>query len=173
MPKVTKTTARKDSPKACPQAKAGQAYYWWRTRMKGAKNGMTRCSLSYPKPSQLTMSDFWGAVYSLQEEIERAGPYDSVEDLEADRGTWADSARDIGSEQQDKLDNMPQQLQDGDTGQMIAERVEGCEDWATEIEAIDMPDRSNFDEGEDGDEEFAQALEETVGEIAGLAPSCG
>ena len=173
MPKVTKTVARKDSPKACPQAKVGQTYYWWRTRMKGAQSGVTRCSLTYPRPSQLTQSDFWGAVYALQEEIEAAGPYETGEELEEDRETWAVAAEGIGSEQQDKLDNMPYQLQEGDIGQMLSERADACDDWAETIRnEVEIPTRDQYDEGEDGDEDFRDALAETVSEIASLAPEC-
>lgn len=166
MPRVHQTKARIDGPKACPQAKAGEIYYWWRTRMKGAKSGVTRCSMTRPKPSQLTMSDFWTLVFSLQESM--AGPFETSEDLEYTRNDWAQQARDIGQEQQDKLDNMPQQLQDGDTGQMLQDRVQACEDWADEIEAVDIPSEDDFDNEDD----FQNALADALAEIENITVGC-
>ena len=172
MPKVHTTKARIDGPKACPQAKAGQVYYWWRTRMKGARSGITRCSLTYPKPSQLTMSEFWGAVYSLQEAIESDGPFEDAADLALARDQWAEQARDIGAEQEDKLNNMPEGLQEGDAGQLLQERAEACETWADEIEAVTIPEWEDFEDSGRGTEEFLLALEDALQEIASLQPAC-
>ena len=46
----------------------------------------------------------------------------------------AEALRELGSEQQEKYDNMPEGLQQGDTGQMLEERASNCESWADEIE---------------------------------------
>lgn len=176
MPKVTKTTARKDNPKACPQAKAGQVYYWWRTRMKGARSGITRCSLTPPKPSQLTMSAYYAAVYELQEEISAfaVDDSDSAEDgianLETQIEEWAERAREIGSEQQEKLDNMPDGLQQGDVGMLLEERSQACETWADEIDALSeqLPDPAAYD-GDDLDS-FWEDCQQVVNDIAALSP---
>jgi hypothetical protein len=166
MPRVHQTKARIDGPKACPQAKAGEIYYWWRTRMKGAKSGVTRCSMTRPKPSQLTMSDFWSSVFLLQESM--TGPYETSDDLEYAQDDWAQQARDIAQDQQDKLDNMPQQLQDGDTGQMIQDRVQACEDWADAIEAVEIPSEDDFDNEDD----FLNALADALSEIENITVEC-
>lgn len=173
MPKVTATVARIDSPKACPSAKAGQTYYWWRTRMKGARSGTTRCSLSRPRPSQLTSSEFWGEAFSLQETMEDAvGTVDDVSDLESLQQEWADAARALGDQQRDKRSNMPEGLQDGDTGQMLEERADGCDGWADEILAVAIPDPEDFADEEDPADALKDAIDEAIGEISNLQPEC-
>lgn len=170
MPRVHETRARKDNPKACPQARAGQTYFWWRTRMKGAKSGVTRCSLTRPRPSQLTMSDYWSRVFELQEEIQDTA-VETAEDLEGLRDGWAAQAREIAQDQEDKRDNMPQGLQDSDTGQMLQDRADACYSWADDMEAVELPDREDFPEGDEGDDEFQDALAQALSEIAALEPA--
>ena len=46
----------------------------------------------------------------------------------------AEALRELGSEQQEKYDNMPGGLQQRDNGQMLEERASNCESWADEIE---------------------------------------
>jgi hypothetical protein len=173
MPRVYTTKARIDSPKACPQAKKGQTYYWWRTRLKGQKSGVTRCSMSRPRPSQLTHSDFWQQAYGLQEDIEDAmGGVDDVADLESLRDEWAQRARDLGEEQQDKLDNMPYGLRDGDTGQMIQERIDACEEWANDIENVPIPDPEDVADDDDPEDALRQAIDDAINDMTGYAPQC-
>ena len=175
MPKVTKTTARKDSPKACPQAKAGQVYYWWRTRLKGHRSGMTRCSLSYPKKSQLTRSEYVGAVLGISEDMESATA-ENVEEFNALRDEWAQQVRDIASEQDDKLSNMPDGLRYSDTGYLLEERRDACQAWADAIEAVEVEhiERDEFPAGWEGNQDYedalALAIEEALGQLSAECP---
>jgi hypothetical protein len=61
----------------------------------------------------------------------------------------ADSIRELAEEKQGSLDNMPEGLQQGDTGQMLQEAVENLESWAEEVEsAVDNAD--DFPDGKCG-----------------------
>lgn len=156
-----------DAAKADDQGQA--SYYKWSFRY-----GPTRYSKTYPRQSQLTQSEYLSGVYELQEEIADAGPYESADDLEAARDDWASRARDLGSECQDKFDNMPEGLQQGDTGQLLEERAQAMEQWADDLEGVDISE-GDVECDEDATEEArAEALETYLGEkleeLQGLEP---
>ena len=122
--------ARKDN----PAVKAGQPYYWWEFRYGG-----TRYSATYPRPSQLTQSPYYQLVRSTLEQVE---DFDgkTAEDFESFRDeivTLLEEARDMS---QESLDNMPEPLQEGDTGQMLQERIEMTEEAIIGIESMDVDD---------------------------------
>ena len=116
-------SARKDN----PVAKKGESYWWWKP-MIGGRGGPKRFSKERPKPSQLTNSEFLSAVYGAQESL------DEAKDADAFR-TVAEEVRELGEETQGKYDNMPEGLQQGDTGQMLEERASQCSEWADQIES--------------------------------------
>ena len=67
-----------------------------------------------------------------------------VENWYEDYGVSEDSASDIVSAleeikdyTQESLDNMPENLQEGDTGQMLQERIDNLDDVITNLESID------------------------------------
>jgi flagellar biosynthesis chaperone FliJ len=124
MAKVTFVkSARKDN----PVAKKGESYYWWKP-MVGGRGGAKRYSKERPSRSQLTQSEFLSALYGIED-----GDMASAQTPEEFKSI-AEALRDLGQEQQDKYDNMPEGLQQGDTGQMLEERAQNCESWADEIE---------------------------------------
>lgn len=116
-------SARKDN----PVAKKGESYYWWKP-MVGGRGGAKRYSKERPKPSQLTQSEFLSAAYAAQESL------DAARDPEAFRAV-AEEVRNLGEETQSKYDNMPDGLQQGDTGQLLEERASQCEEWADQIDS--------------------------------------
>lgn len=115
--------ARKDN----PVAKKGESYFWWKP-MVGGRGGAKRYSKERPSRSQLTQSDFLSSLYGIED-----GDMANAQSPEDFRGV-AEALRELGQEQQEKYDNMPEGLQQGDTGQMIEERASGCESWADEID---------------------------------------
>lgn len=139
--------------------KVGDSYYWWRTRRTVGKTYQTikHVSKTRPRPSQLTSSPFLQEVYSLLEDIE-----DTYEtnDLEGYRDGWKDTAQGILDGEQEKLDNLPQSLQDGSSGQEIQSRIDALQSFIEALEAIDIPEYEDDGEGTLGDalEEF-KALE--------------
>ena len=70
--KVHKSKARKDYPNS--GIKKGDTYYWW----KFYKGPLYR-SLSYPKRSQLTQSEYLSTIYETQEELEEAAKMEPIQ----------------------------------------------------------------------------------------------
>lgn len=129
MPKVNFVkSAAKDN----PVCKKGESYYWWKFRYGGK-----HYSLTPPKASQLTQSEFLSTLYNLQEQRDnlvssfREGKdYDS---FKSDVESLAEEFTTLGSECQDKFDNMPEGLQQGDVGQLLETRANKCEEIASEL----------------------------------------
>jgi hypothetical protein len=131
--------ARKDVPNT--DIKAGDSYYHWSFRV--GSRFAKRFSKTSPKRSQLTQSAFKGALYDIE---------DDIAELKADDGLGetaqflAEQIRELGEECQGSLDNMPEGLQQGDTGQMLQERIDACEEAASELESIDVDPDSRDDD---------------------------
>lgn len=126
MARPVKRKAQKDYPQN--NIKKGEEYYYVKIKTGPRSSRVMRQKEPF-KPSQLTSSEFLSALYEWEEEKSNLS---SMEDAQA----LADRIREIGEEQQDKFDNMPEGLQQGDTGQMIEARAQGCEAAASDIEEI-------------------------------------
>lgn len=128
MPRVKYQKAMKDYPSA--GIKKGDKYYYVRVKT-GPRSSREMRSLTPFRPSQLTTSDFLSQAYALQERFQDLC---SIESLEIDLQDIADEARQLGEEQQEKYDNMPDGLQQGDTGQLLEERANAMSEWADSLE---------------------------------------
>lgn len=126
MPRVHKRVAAKDYPKQ--GIKKGDTYYY--TKLKLQRGGMEKRSLKPFKPSQLTNSPFKGGWLAAGEAWE-----DSDKGADAIRDA-ASAIRDLGEEAQGSFDNMPEGLQQGDTGQRLEERANTCSEKADELEGL-------------------------------------
>lgn len=124
------------------RANAGEvgaaSYYYWSNYREPNQYSKTP-----PRKSQTAGSDYLKAVYGLQEEMAAATANDQIE-LEGLRDDWASQARDIANECQEKLDNMPDGLREGDTGTMLQERSDAMEEWADELENVDLDDQEEW-----------------------------
>lgn len=168
MPRVVQRKARKDYPSS--GIKKGDMYYY--TSLKMQRGGLVKRSLTPFKPSQLTNSPFKSGFLSIGEGWED-GDRDGAAMREA-----AEAMREVGTECQDSFDNMPEGLQQGDTGQMLENRASECEriadeleGLADEIENLEDPgeyDDSNHDPEDDNDvdafEEWQSAVDEKQSE---------
>jgi len=119
--------ARKDN----PVCKKGESYWWWEFRFGGKHYSLTK-----PRPSQLTQSEFLSQMYGIEERIEDA-EFTTVEDFQSFVEEITGELENLRDETQDKFDNMPEQLQDAETGQLLESRIEACEDMISEFEDID------------------------------------
>jgi hypothetical protein len=131
MPRVTFV---KSAQKKNPVCDVGGSYYWWKFRFGGK-----RFSLTYPKASQLTQSEYYGRLYDLQEQVQNA-TLENEDDFTAFRDDIASEVREIGEECTEKRDNMPEGLQDAPTGELLQERADACENAADEIDNMECPD---------------------------------
>jgi len=135
--------------------KKGESYWWWKFRFGGIHKSVTK-----PKASQLTQSAFLSTYYDLQEQVSdlRGNDLESLEDAVIAIKDDIESLRD---ETQDSLDNMPEQLQDGDTGQLLQERIDGLEEWADSLDSLDYDlDQSEDDVRDEVKDDMEQELDE-------------
>lgn len=108
------------------------------------------CSKTPPTRGQLTQSDYLGSVYSIFDGPPPGSP-DDVRQMATD-------LEELGQEQQEKFDNMPEGLQQGDTGQMIEERANSCEEKAQELNDLADEWETAADEAERQREEYEEEL---------------
>lgn len=151
--------------KAYPEAgiNKGDSYWWWQFR-----HGPKRRSKTRPRASQLTQSAYLSTLYGLREQVEDfALPDDGTEkDKLAALKEFIDNLRPdvegLGEECQNSLDNMPDSLQDGDTGQMLQERIDSCEEAASELDSI----IDRCDEAMETEEDEAESAEDLISEVS-------
>jgi len=150
MPSVTTV---KHARKAYPESdiKRGDEYYWWKFPY-----GSKIRSKTYPKPQQLTQSDFMIQVYDLQERVEKLLGDMKEDELTDEVESIVEDIRNLGQEQEEKKDNMPEGLQESGTGELLGNRAESCEGWADDLEGVLI-------EKDDGDPD--QGFEDTVKEL--------
>ena len=143
--------------------KAGEPYYWWQFAY-----GRKQYSRTIPKRSQLTQSAFLGGVFDIEDDIGELGADDGLVDAIA---TVVESIRELGEMSQESLDNMPEQLKDAPSGEVLQERSEGLESWIDEMGGVDFsgPDLSEVEENE-RDTFAGEYWQAVVDEIQGMDP---
>lgn len=161
MPRVYKVeSARKPRPEL--GIAVGDTYYYWKRR-----KGPLQMSKTYPKRSQLTGSAFLASIYDIED---RLAALTADETLKDEVESIVQELRDLAEECQSSLDNMPEGLQQGDTGQLLEARIEGCNNAADELEGIDFSDAPDGeaeepeDPGEDASEEEREAYKKALAE---------
>ena len=127
MPRVHTQKAGKDYPDI--GVKKGDTYYWWKFRYGGKRK-----SKSYPKPQQLTQSDFLQQVYDINDEI---GDLEWSEDLQVSIDEIIERVTELRDEQEEKRSNMPEQLQEVGTGEMLQNRMDSLDEMIDELESVD------------------------------------
>lgn len=120
----------------------GESYWWW-----AFKNGGKYLSKTQPKQSQLTQSNYLGQLYTIQEQMDEIECNDPA-DIEGLIDGFKSDLENLRDETQGSLDNMPEGLQQGDTGQLLQERIDACENAISEFENIEFdyeePDESDI-----------------------------
>lgn len=149
MPRVHKRVARKDYPK--DGIAKGDTYYY--TKIKLQRGGIVKRSKTPFMPSQLTQSAFKSGWLAAEEAW-------SASDKGADDLTAAAEAiRDLGTEAQDSFDNMPEGLQQGDTGQTLENRANECESAADSLDEL-ASQMQESDDNEPGESDFSERPED-------------
>lgn len=152
--------------------KKGESYYWWSFRSPRGKGGSGRYfSKTPPKRSQLTRSEFYSALYDIQDTVANLSPegYDSVGSMEGDIEGIKSDLEQLQQDTQEKLDNMPEGLKDADTGQLLQERIDGVESLISDIDGLDYSEPEADDvkreKGESKEDALARAVQEKCQEI--------
>jgi hypothetical protein len=119
-------TARKDYPDN-GIAKGDQ--YWYVKIKTGPRSSRVMRSKTPFSRSQLTQSDYLAQLYDWEDGKAAISSMDEAQE-------FADTIQALGDEQGEKLDNMPEGLQQGDSGQMLEARRDACAAATGEIEEI-------------------------------------
>lgn len=121
-----------------------------------------RCKACGLRPWELSSSnyiqtvgsicDFWQDNYGIGE--------DTAQSI-------ADELSNLRDELQDNLDNMPEGLQEGDTGQLLQERIDNLDSAICDLESIDYDtivedQKENITSKEDLDEYVKDSLSEEI-----------
>jgi len=161
MPRVHHVAcARKDN----PAVKKGEPYYWWKTRITVGKSYVSHMHYSKTRPprSQLTNSEFLSQMYDIEDTMIAKVSGETPEDLESARDEIISELESLQSETQDKLDNMPEGLQQGGAGETLQERIDACGDMISELESIDF----SYDKESDGDlESWLESRKEEIQQV--------
>lgn len=167
MARQEKRTARKDYPRE--GIAKGDTYYYAKIKT-GQRSSMEIRSKTPIPQSRMTVNPYRSPYLAMVE-----GWNDGDRDEAAIRDA-AETIRDLGNEQQEKFDNMPQGLQQGETGQMLESRAQALSDKADELDTLadelealgdqpedpgEGPDADDYEE-EGGYDEAQQAHDEAV-----------
>lgn len=166
MPKIyTVRKARKPIPSA--GVAVGDTYYYWFSRTTVGQRFISHrhVSKTYPKPSQLTRSEFYRALLQTEESLT---PPDNLVDLDTfadELESAADEMDTLADEQEEKRSNMPDALQDSETGTLLETRADSCRELAEALRTAASSVRDLYTEL-DGD---GPALEQVTALAATLA----
>jgi len=160
MPKLNFVAkARKDN----PAVKKGESYFWWKFAF-----GTKQFSEKRPPRSRLTQSEFFGTIWSLEDSFPDG--IDNTADMKSAFEEFSDQLTEVMEEQEGKLENMPESLQAGPTGELLQERHDALESWIDEIDSIETDfDPDDFDPGEDTEEQFCDTVYEEFTALFGSA----
>lgn len=156
---MARATFVKAAAKDYPQhgIKKGESYYWWKF-MQGGRGGPKRFSKTAPRRSQLTQSQFYGTLWDLEDQLGelKASGYESVADLESDLESIKGDLESLSSDTQDKFNNMPDGLQQGDSGRLLETRSSEVDDLVQEFDQLDFsepeePSEKEIEEHGDAD----------------------
>jgi hypothetical protein len=146
--------AQKDYPES--GIKKGDSYWHWAFAF-----GPKYKSKTQPTRSQLTRSTFLSTVYAIEDGIsDRFKECATSDDIESGIDELISEIEELKDETQGSLENMPQQLQDADSGQLLQERIDGLESWVSDLQGIDH----DIDE-ELSDEQKQERIQEIIEEI--------
>ena len=154
MTRVYTQKARKDYPRF--GIKKGDTYHRWAFFRQPERMGLT-----YPTRSQLTNDEGKQILYSAYDGFS-VGEDFSASDLQI----LIDEVQSAADSFRERFDNMPEGLQQGDTGQMLEENANSCESAVSQLEDLMSTLEGEEDERDseyrDDGEWNAEAIQEAV-----------
>lgn len=138
MAKLTKQKARKEYVclKCNRTINIGEEYQ--KITAMYSKPKIVCCDCKVPR-SELTSSEYYAWLYDLQDNM-------TIETLE-DVQQILDDVEEQKGELEDKYYNIPEQLQDGEAGSILQERIDNLEEVYNELESI-IDEIENIDESD-------------------------
>jgi len=162
MPRVNKSTAKKDYPEH--GISKGDVYYHW-TPFRSFK----RYSKEYPRPSLVEPNGTRASYLALQESLsDELNGAETMEDLRSAVETAASEAEAVSEELAEKASN----IEDGfghstEKSEGFSEQADEVSNWASELEGLSLDDFDidDLEEGQDVDEETESAFEAAKTEV--------
>lgn len=153
----------------------GQPYKWF--KLKQARGGIKRafhpdCPI---RPSDRTTSRM-GQVYDAQQEFD-AYACETPEELQGALGILAEVVTSVAEEYRESVENMESGFGHRTSqADELEERAQELEDWAEQMQEwepseADPPERDDYEEGDDGEQEHEDAVDAWLDEIRGEADS--
>jgi hypothetical protein len=135
----------------------GQPYYWWQSRFGGK-----HISLTPPKRSQLTRSEWRSHAFALEESLKRA-TCETVAELERLLARTVGDIQDMLAEAETRLENMPEGLRENSqSGQTLQDYSAAFESWlSSDLAGIDT-DIAEADLWAEAKLAYAQAMAEVA-----------
>lgn len=160
---VAKAQASKH-PRSCyrcrKQIQPGDAYHWAAFRLGRSSTRRNWCVDHYPKAGELTFSEYLGSLSDLEDGFTQEISGADAETVKDACQSAAESVRELGQEQEEKRGNMPDSLQDSDTGNLLQERADACETLADELEEAASNIETAIDEVSTAESEVEEAQKE-------------
>jgi hypothetical protein len=126
MPRVKQVTAAKDYPKF--GIVKGQKHYYWK-RKTGPRSSQEYRQVEPPRIEQLTGSAYKIAIHHIEKQRDEITDPSGIDDL-------ITAVEELAGEQREKFDNMPEGLQQGDTGQTLEQQADTLDAAAEEFGTI-------------------------------------
>jgi len=136
--------------------KKGDSYYWWKFKF-----GQKQVSKTQPKASQLTQSDFLGTIYDIQDRISELTTND---DLSSEVESIVSDLESLRDECEEKRSNMPEQLQDTGSGEILQNRYDAIDEMIDELQSVETDVDEDDIEQEIRDSNEMDGDDETVDE---------
>lgn len=133
----------------------GESYYKIVERFSSPK---IRCAQCKPQRSELTNSEYLSWLYNLQDNLSTL--YDLREE-EAKDELYIE-LEEQQSDLQDRFDNIPEQLQEGDAGQTLQDRIDSLDSAMSDLDYLEFPQREDVYDEDLTEEEIDTAYEEAL-----------
>lgn len=144
--------AQKDYPEH--NIKKGESYYWWKLH-----RGSKRFSKTAPKRSQLTGSSFYSTLYDIEDDM--IGNANADDNLGGIRDEVVGALEELRDQCEESRSNMPEGLQESETGNMLQERYDALDSAIDEFNNIELNEPDENDLIEHGYEEPEREEKET------------
>jgi len=96
-----------------------------------------------------------------------------VLNLESTKNEICDEIRELGEEQREKQYNMPESLQQSETGELLERRADSMDQWADELDSVDVEineEREDFESDEEWQQHLSDELDRMIDELTSCEP---
>lgn len=180
MPRVHHVKKARKTQGSCScgtEIKPGDPYKWI-SFMRGPRR--VKCANCSFRASELTQGKI-GELYGYQEDAydhlqvwkpEKTEAETALDDAKLVIETLHDNVEQFRDECEESLSNMPEGLQEGDTGQLLQERIDECENWLSEMDNFDPSTFEDWKEDNHPDSPFSDWTSEVEDAVTEVINNC-